>query len=136
MMRVVIDTNVVLSGLIKSDSIPGRVLGAWRDGSFRLVLSEFLLEEIAITLTRPKIQALVPWPKAKIDRFVLELRAFCEVVEPAVLNFKFPRDPDDIPVLATLIASGADILVTGDRALLALRDKYSIETPAEFVRRL
>jgi putative PIN family toxin of toxin-antitoxin system len=136
MMRVVIDTNVVLSGLIKPASVPGQVLRAWRDGSIRLVLSEFLIEEIAVTLARPKIQALVPWPAAQIDRFVLELRAFCDVVEPAELNFKYPRDPDDIPVLATLIASGADLLVTGDRDLLILREEYPIETPAEFVRRL
>ena len=136
MMRVVIDTNVVLSGLIKPGSVPGQVLRAWRDGSIRLVLSEFLIEEIAVTLARPKIQALVPWPAAQIDRFVLELRTFCNVVEPAELNFKYPRDPDDIPVLATLIASGADLLVTGDRDLLVLREEYPIETPAEFVRRL
>lgn len=136
MMRVVIDTNVVLSGLMKPRSVPGQVLRAWRDGSIRLVLSEFLIEEIAVTLARPKIQALVPWPAAQIDRFVLELRAFCDVVEPAELNFKYPRDPDDIPVLATLIASGADLLVTGDRDLLLLREEYPIETPAEFVRRL
>jgi putative PIN family toxin of toxin-antitoxin system len=136
MLRVVIDTNVVLSGLIKPDSIPGRVLRAWRDGSFRLVLSEFLIEEIATVLARPKMRALVMWSPAQIDRFVLELRAFADVVEPAELDFKYPRDPDDIPVLATLIASGADSLVTGDRDLLALRDKYPIETPAEFARRL
>ena len=136
MMRVVIDTNVVLSGLIKPGSVPGQVLRAWRDGSIRLVLSEFLIEEIAVTLARPKIQALVPWPAVQIDRFVLELRAFCDVVEPAELNFKYPRDPDDIPVLATLIASGADLLVTGDHDLLVLREEYPIETPAEFVRRL
>ena len=136
MMRVVIDTNVVLSGLIKPGSVPGQVLRAWRDGSIRLVLSEFLIEEIAVTLARPKIQALVPWPAAQIDRCVLDLRAFCDVVEPAGLNFKYPRGPDDIPVLATLIASGADLLVTGDRDLLVLREEFPIETPAEFVRRL
>lgn len=136
MLRVVIDTNVMFSGLIKLESVPGQVLRAWRDGSFRLVLSEFLIEEIATVLARPKMQALVTWPPAQIGRFVLELRAFSDVVEPAELGFKYPRDPDDIPVLATLIASGADVLVTGDRDLLALRDKYPIETPAEFVRRL
>lgn len=136
MMRVVIDTNVVLSGLIKPDSVPGKVLRAWRDGSFRLILSEFLIEEIAVTLARRNIQAVVPWSAAQIARFVLELRAFCDVVEPAALNMKYPRDPDDIPVLATLIGSEADVLVTGDGDLLALRDKYPIETPAEFVRRL
>ena len=125
MMRVVIDTNVVLSGLIKPDSVPGHVLRAWRDGSFRFVLSEFLLEEIAVTLARPKIQALVPWSAAQIIRF--------DLLEPARIlrrgrnrrisrDFKYPRDPDDIPVLAVLIASGADLLVTGDRDRLALRE--------------
>lgn len=136
MLRVVIDTNVMFSGLIKPESVPGQVLRAWRDGSFRLVLSEFMIEEIAAVLARPKMQALVAWPPARIGRFVLELRALSDVVEPTELDFKYPRDPDDIPVLATLIASGADLLVTGDRDLLALRDKYPIETPAEFVRRL
>lgn len=136
MMRVVIDTNVVFSGLIKPDSVPGRVLRAWRDGEFRLVLSEYLIDEIASTLARTKMRALVAWPPVQIDRFVLELRAFADIVEPAELDFKYPRDPDDIPVLATLIASRADVLVTGDRDLLALADQYPIETPAEFVRRL
>lgn len=136
MMRVVIDTNIVLSGLIKPDSVPGQVLRAWRDGEFRLVLSEYLIDEIASTLARTKMRAVVAWPPAQIDRFVLELRAFADIVEPAQLDFEYPRDPDDIPVLATLIASRADVLVTGDRDLLALRDQYPIETPAEFVRRL
>ena len=47
-----------------------------------------------------------------------------------------PRDADDVPILATLAAASADVLVTGDGDLLALRGKYPIETPAEFVRRL
>lgn len=114
MLSVVIDTNVVLSGLIKPDSVPGLILRAWRDGSFRLALPEFLIEEIATTLAGLKMQALVPWPRAKIARFVLKLRAFYDVVEPAALDLEYPRDPDDVPVLATLIASGADFLVTGD----------------------
>ena len=44
--------------------------------------------------------------------------------------------PEGTPILATLIASGADVLVSGDRDLLELRGKYPIQSPAEFVRRL
>jgi predicted nucleic acid-binding protein len=47
-----------------------------------------------------------------------------------------PRDPDDIPVLATLIAGKADVLVTGDADLLVLREQFPVETPREFVQRL
>ena len=107
---------------------------AWRNGEFRFVLSEFLLEEIAVS-TRSRLRTC-SLASSAVDRFVLELRAFCDVVEPADLDFEYPRDPDDVPVLAALIASGADLLVTGDGDLLALREQYPIETPAEFVRRL
>jgi predicted nucleic acid-binding protein len=58
------------------------------------------------------------------------------VVEPATLDLEYPRDPDDVPVHATLIAPGADALVTGDADLLSLRERYAIETPAEFLRRI
>ena len=47
-----------------------------------------------------------------------------------------PRDPGDDPVLATLLAAGADCLVSGDGDLLALRDRFPIRTPSQFVRRL
>ena len=136
MLRVVLDSNVVLSGLLKPAGTPGRIVAAWRGAKFRLVLSEFLLDEIATALAGPKLQPLIGWTPERIARFVLELRAFCDVVEPAELDFEYPRDPDDVPVLATLIAGGADWIVTGDGDLLALREQYSIESPAEFLRRL
>jgi len=47
-----------------------------------------------------------------------------------------PRDPHDATILATLIASAADVLVSGDRDLLELREKHPIQTPAEFGHRL
>jgi predicted nucleic acid-binding protein len=47
-----------------------------------------------------------------------------------------PLDPDDAPILATLVAAKADLLITGDPDLLALREQYAIHTPAEFVRKL
>ena len=46
------------------------------------------------------------------------------------------RDPTDSPVLAPLVAAKAEILVTGDDDLLALRSRYPIETPTEFASRL
>jgi len=47
-----------------------------------------------------------------------------------------PRDADDAPVLAALIASHSDCLVSGDQDLLCLKEHYPIETVAEFVKRL
>ena len=136
MLRVVVDTNVVLSGLIKPAGVPGLIVSAWRNGAFRLVLSEFLLAEIAESLLRPKLAQLIRWSPETVSRFVLELRAACDVVEPSTLPLDYPRDPDDIPVLATLIAGKADVLVTGDADLLVLRGQFPVETPREFVQRL
>ena len=136
MLRVVLDTNVIVSGLLKPQGAPGRILAAWRGAHFRLVLSEFMLAEIADALSRGKISRVLGWSPEKFGRFMVELRAFSEVVEPADLAIDYPRDPDDIPVLATLIGAGADVLVSGDRDLLALRKQYPIQSPAEFAQRI
>lgn len=135
-LRVVLDSNVVIAGLLKPGGTPGRIVAAWRAGVFRLVLSEFMLAEITEALGRPKLERLLGWTPETIARFALELRAQCDVVEPAAQSGASPRDPDDAPVLATLLASGAEVLVTGDKDLLVLREHHSIVTPAEFLRRL
>jgi len=135
-LRVVLDTSAILSGLLKPDGMPGRILTAWRGAHFRLVMSEFMLAEIGEVLGRGKIGRALGWSQEKVGRFMVELRAFCEVVEPADVAIDYPRDPDDIPVLGTLIGSGADVLVTGDRDLLALGAQYPIQTPAEFAQRI
>jgi predicted nucleic acid-binding protein len=71
-----------------------------------------------------------------VDRLVLELRAACDVVEPVALPLAYSPDPDDVPVLATLLAGQVDVLVTGDADLLALGSPFPIVTPRQFVLRL
>jgi predicted nucleic acid-binding protein len=65
---------------------------------------------------------------------ILSIQA--EIIEPAPIHDPALTDINDQPVLGTLIAAatqaGADALITGDRALLALRDRYPIQTPTEF----
>jgi putative PIN family toxin of toxin-antitoxin system len=135
-LRVVLDTNVVLSGLLKPEGTPGKIVAAWRASHYRLVLSEFLIAEIADAIGRGKIAGALGWSPATITRFMIELRAFCEVVEPAEAMGDIPRDPDDAPVLATLVGAAADVLVSGDKDLLVLADRYPIESPAQFAARL
>jgi uncharacterized protein len=135
-VKVVLDTNVLLSGLMFPGSLPGRIIGAWDETRFEVALSLPQLEEIARVLSYPKIRRRLKWDDQVIEQFVKQLYVRVEMVDlkgtPAVV----PSDPDDAVILATLIAAKADILVTGDADLLALRDRYPIETPAEFVRRL
>jgi len=135
-MKVVLDTNIFLSGLMLPKSVPGRIVSAWHASSFDLVCSEPMLVELARVLAYPKIRKRTGWTDEDIERFVSLLRFRAEVVNIEATHAVVPRDADDASVLATLIASGADILVSGDQDLLALRDDYAIETAAEFCRRL
>lgn len=135
-MRVVLDTNVLVSGLMLPDSVPGKIVGAWRGAHFELVLSEPMLAEIGRVLSYPKIHARLGWEEDEIAGFLLLLRFKAEVADIACEKVTVPDDPGDSPVLATLVASGADYLVSGDSHLLALRHKYPILAPAEFARRI
>ncbi len=135
-MKVVLDTNVLISGLAYPDSIPGKIIAAWDLHALRLAMSRFQLDEFARVLGYPKIRKLLGWSDAHIESFVRQLVLRVEVVEIDPVVVTVSADPNDAPILATLIASSADVLVTGDSDLLALRERYVIETPAQFSRRL
>ncbi len=135
-MKIVLDTNVLLSGLMFPEDAPGRIVAAWAGARFEVALSLDQLGEIARVLEYPKIRRKLGWDDGKIESFIKQLYIRAEVIELGSISVEVPGDPDDAPILATLAAANADILVTGDGDLLALRAKHPIETPAEFVRRL
>ena len=135
-MKVVLDTNVLLSGLMFPDGTPGRIIAAWVEARFEVAFSLDQLAEIGRVLEYPKIRRKLGWKDEQIELFIKQLYLRAEVVELGTMSVEVPRDPGDAPILATLTATKADVLVTGDGDLLALGDKYPIETPAVFVRRL
>lgn len=135
-MKVVLDTNVLVSGFAYPNSIPGRIVAAWDLHALRLSMSRFQLDEIARVLRYRKVRKLLGWSDGRIESFLRQLVLRVEVVDIDVMAVTVPNDPNDAPILATLIASCADFLVSGDSDLLALRDRYPIETPAQFARRL
>lgn len=70
-LGVVLDTNVLLSGLAYPASVPGRLIAAWRFGALDLVLSDFILVELRRTLLAALRLGLVqtlPWRPARADR--------------------------------------------------------------------
>ena len=130
-MRVVIDTNVVLSGVAYLASPPGRVMQLWQSGALEAVVSEFLLSEIARVL--PRMNTRLNWSAQEQQDYVEMMRILFDVVEPAAPDAV--RDKNDNPVLGTLMAAGADYLITGDKDLLALAAEFRIVTPAQFLQR-
>lgn len=134
-MRVVIDTNVFVSGLMLPARVPGRILAAAHAGGFEIVLSEPILEEIGTALRYPKVRKRIALSDDELDRYVQALRYAADVVDPAGVVVRVPRDKDDDVILAPLVVAKADWLVTGDAALLALADRHPIVTLTVFAAR-
>ena len=135
-MKIVLDTNVFLSGLASPQGIPAKILTAWDNHSFELAMSEFQLAEVSRVLAYPKIRKVLKWDDNQIQNFIRQLCLRVEIVGISDIDVQVPTDPDDSPILASFIASKAEYLVSGGKDLTALRDVYSIETPAEFVVKL
>lgn len=128
-LRVVLDTNVLVSGLAYPGSVPGRIVATWRQGGLDVALSHHILDEMARVLPRlPRITLTAAEIRDLADSFMF----MADMVEPAGTPDGDLRDPADQPVLLTLLASGAHYLVTGDKDLLALAERYPIVTPAAF----
>lgn len=128
-LRVVLDTNVLVSGLAYPASVPGRIVAAWRGGSLEVVLSRYILDEFARVLPR---LARVPLTPAEIRDLADSFMFLADVVEPSGVADAHLRDAADQPVLLTLVASKASYLITGDKDLLALAGRHPIVTPAAF----
>lgn len=128
-LRVVLDTNVLVSGLAYPGSVPGRIVTAWRQGALEVVLSRYILDEMVRVLPR---LARVALNAAEIRDLADGFMFLADIVEPGGSADERLRDPADQPVLQTLLASEADSLITGDKDLLALADHHPILTPAGF----
>lgn len=135
-MKVVLDTNVFVSGLMYPDSVPGKIVTAWRQAQFDVVSSLYQVEEIGRVLAYRKIRKILKWSPEKIERFLEQLLLRVELAELEEFVDEELRDTSDSPILGSFVASKADFLVTGDGDLLALRERFSILTPAEFTERL
>lgn len=134
-MKVVLDTNVLVSALLKRDSVPGRLLQAVWDGTLDLVLSEPLLTELRQVLDYPKIRRRLVANGIDTELFLELLTFFTIQVDPAGVKVPRPRDDADEMVLATFLAGEAEWLVSGDEDLLVLADQFPILSPTAFVAR-
>lgn len=139
-MRIVLDTNVLLSGLARADRPPGIILSAWREGQFELAISELMFAELHRVLHYPRIRSL--FAKAELTDeslgdFLDLLRMKALIVDiSAVILPVDPRDVNDRPVLATMIAAEAEWLVTGDKRDLLSLGLRNVITARDFLSRI
>ncbi|MFH0982034.1 MAG: putative toxin-antitoxin system toxin component, PIN family [Planctomycetota bacterium] len=120
-MRIVLDTNVLLSGMLTRGVCEAVLDACMGSDAHTVVLSEHILREFDRQAKR-KFGA----PAREVRRAVEFLRIHVEVVKPAHVADDACSDPDDLPVLGTLLAAKADCLVTGDQSLLDLRQFQTV----------
>jgi uncharacterized protein len=136
-MRVVADTNIVISGLLWRGN-PRRVLDAAREGKIDLFTSAVLLTELEDVLGRDRFKKHLESAGVAAHELVLGYAALASVIQPASIDPVILADPDDDAVLACAVTAQAEIIVSGDNHLLRLsqyRD-MPILTVAELARRV
>ena len=118
-MRLLLDTNVVVSGLLWAGP-PWQLLNAARAGRIELVSSEPLFDELTAILTRRKLQRRLNASGWSVGELIAQYRMWVTLVTPISMAPLAP-DPDDDVVIATAVAGHVDYLVTGDAPLLSIK---------------
>lgn len=134
-MRVVLDTNVIVSGFLWG-GVPRQLLQAARENRLRLFTSTPLLLELTDILGRAKFARKLTAAQLSVDQLVERYALLATAVHPAAITPTILDDPGDDQVLACALAAKAEIIVSGDRHLLELREHQGIRivTAAEATR--
>ena len=132
-MRVVIDTNVLISALLKANSGPSKIIELWRAQILDVVVSPEIIAEVSRVLAYPKISERIPGEVA--ERFLALLWAAATVIEPNLYVTAVDADPDDDKFVTLALVSNVAFIVSGDRHLLEVGayQGITIVTPAQFL---
>lgn len=123
-VRVVLDSNVVVSALLFERGQVAWLRAAWAEGRCRPLVSVATVEELVRVLAYPKFRLTAE----DRDELLGDYLPFAEtVVVPEVPDLPRCADPDDQKFLALAYAGRASVLIAGDQALLALVGKCPFE---------
>ena len=136
-MRLVLDTNVVIAGMLWQGP-PRRLLEAAAEGAIRLATSAALIGELAQALRYRKLAKRLSGLSLSAGAIVARYALMSEPFAPASIARTVTSDPDDDHVLACALAAKADLIVSGDSHLLNLKAYQGIPivAAAEAVKRL
>ena len=135
MLKVVVDTNVFISGLLKNAACR-KIINHLKASKFQLVISPQTLDELIGVMARPKFHAFITQETA--TRLIETIKTQAIIVSPRHKLSVIREDPDDNRFLEAALEARADIIVSGDNHILGCKSKFDIPilTPTEFLKRL
>ena len=130
-MRIVFDTNVLISAMLNPRGTPGAILALILAGEVVVLYDDRILAEYRDVLARPKLR--IPPAEAELVLGFFEAEGVLTSAPPLPIDLP---DPDDLPFLEVAVASRADALVTGNKRHFSTGEGTSpalILSPAEFL---
>jgi len=121
-LKIVLDTNVLVSGIFFSGA-PNRILEAWNQGAFELVISPDILEEYR----RVAAELHEQYASVDIGRIMDLILRRAQICMASPLDDQVCTDPDDDKFLACALAAGVRMVVSGDKSLLNASGYNEIE---------
>jgi putative PIN family toxin of toxin-antitoxin system len=136
--RIVLDTNVLISGTIVRHGFPARILASAVDDRIRLVVSPYLLAEYIAVIQRPHIARKYAKLGERLDLIQRFIQANAISVSPSPIESVIRDDPKDDAILACAFAGKAQYIVSGDEHLLRLGQYRGIKiiSPLDFVAKI
>lgn len=120
--------------MISKEGSPAKIMREWLRGSFEIIISQKLLEELGRVLTYPKLQKYTT--QSDIDNIINLLSEEGVSIEDAELPSEiFSKDPDDNYLIALALRTKS-MIVTGDLDLLSLSNKIPIFSPVDFLEKI
>lgn len=139
MLRVVIDTNVIVSGILSRKGAPAELINVWRERRFLLLSSSDIVNEVRAVMQYPRIRHKYHLGDDDIEQTMtlLEHDALLVAGDSNVAG-NVPDDPQDEMFLACALDGQADVIVSGDHHLLDLGvfKDIPIITARQFLDRL
>lgn len=133
-LRIVPDSNVLISGGTISTAPPSEIITSWRAGKVEFALCDAILIEVRKVLCRPYFAQRVGWSQQTVTSYVNQLRKAALIV-PAKTKLNVCRDPHDNVVFACALEAQADYIVSGDKDVLEVGVFLNIPTvsPSQFI---
>jgi putative PIN family toxin of toxin-antitoxin system len=130
-LRVVLDTNILVPGLLNPSGNPGRVVDLFLAGEITLLVDDRILAEYRAVLPRPKFS----FEPGEISSLLDAIESEASRISALPLLVELP-DSGDIPFLEVAMTGQAESLVTGNaRHFKSAAHRIRIESPAEFIER-